>query len=155
MDKIKFSSEFKVGKNNIGFISSFFLEEFGKEKLGTGSVLPFQTLKRSMDDSEIISELGIKECTLSDVLATLKSAPKEIKDGYWNIFYIKGHSRVVYVGWDVSSWRVDTWVRGSYWDGGERVFSPANEILTPSSSPSESLTLPNELIVNSITYIKK
>ena len=124
MDKIKFSSEFKVGKNNIGFISSFFLEEFGKEKLGTGSVLPFQTLKRSMDDSEIISELGIKECTLSDVLATLKSAPKEIKDGYWNIFYIKGHSRVVSVYWFSSSWHVSTWRRGGRWGEGSRVFLP-------------------------------
>ena len=124
MKNIKALDEFKQGKNNIGFVSSSFISEFGNNEIEKGSVIPFQILKKMMTDSEIIKELGVKECTLGDVLETLKSAPKEIKDGYWNIFYIKGHSRVVSVYWFSSSWHVSTWRRGGRWGEGSRVFLP-------------------------------
>lgn len=123
----KASSQFKVNKNKIGWINSDFIKEFGNDELEKGKVLKFQKLTHSMTDSEIIKEFGIQECTLGDVLETLKNAPEELKDGYSNIFYIKGHpSRVVDVRWlgGHGGWRVRDWRRGdNTWSGGTRVFS--------------------------------
>jgi hypothetical protein len=122
MTKIK--HEFIKGKNNIGYVSDSFLQEFGNDELTEGKILPFQKLQKNMYDSEILSELKVQECTLGDVLETIKNAPQELKDGYSNIFYIKG-SRVVGVRWGDGGWRVDGWGRGGGWLRGRRVFSPA------------------------------
>lgn len=140
----KASDVFKKGENNIGYVDSSFIKEFGDDEVLPGSILKFDTLKHSMTDSEIISEFGIQECTLGDVLKTIQGSTPEMKDGYSNIFYIKGHSRVVGVDWDGGGWRVFDWVRDvSTWGGGTRVFSSAKLIVAGSSNPksSESLTL--------------
>lgn len=137
---------FKVGENNIGYVESSFLQEFGDEEITEGSVLRFDKLPRYMTDSEIIKEFNIQECTLGDVLATLKAAPEELKDGYWNIFYIKGHARVVLVRWYGSGWLVDVWGRdGNGWRAGIRVFSPATETRVLGTGSSDTLTLENAI----------
>lgn len=147
MNKAKFkkaSEEFVVGKHNIGYIWDSFKNEFSNDKLTPGKILSFQKLSRDMKDSEIISELGVQECTLGDVLATLDAATEDMKDGYWNIFYIKGRSRVVRVGWDAGrgEWSVNDWGRDDYsWSAGLRVFSPATGPQSSSSKSSDSLTL--------------
>lgn len=139
----KASEEFVKGKNNIGYVDNSFLNEFGNDELGLGQgkVLTFQKLTRTMTDSEIISELKIQECTVADILATMSAAPEDMKDGYYNIFYVKGHSRVVFVFWDVGRWGVVDWDRGGGWGSGRRVFSPATG---PSASElgSGSMALP-------------
>lgn len=141
---MKAKDVFKVGENNIGYVSDTFIKEFGNEEITKGNILPFQKLPRYMSDSEIINQLKVQEVTLSDVLETLKNAPQELKDGYSNIFYIKGCSRVVGVYWgsDGGGWGVRSWRRGSVWDGGHRVFSPANSGAgSVSPSPESTLTL--------------
>lgn len=141
----KVSDVFKVGENKIGWVDSSFTKEFGNDDMPDfGEVLKFQKLPRSMKDSEIISELGIQECTLGDVLATLNSATDNMKDGYWNIFYIKGHSRVVRVYWDAGrgGWYVGGWYRDCYsWDEGRRVFSPATCLSSLGALTSTPLNL--------------
>lgn len=142
----KASDVFKVGENKIGWVDSDFTREYGNDEMPEfGAVISFQKLTKSMKDSEIIKELGVQECTLGDVLATLNSATDDMKDGYANIFYIKGHpSRVVRVGWsDVGGgWRVLTWRRDVRdWLDGIRVFSPATVSGSVSTLSSDSLTL--------------
>ena len=138
----KASEEFMVGKHNIGYIWDSFKNEFGNDEVSPGKILSFQKLPRDMKDSEIISELGVQECTLGDVLTTLDAAGEEIKDGYWNIFYIKGHSRVVGVRWCDGEWLVRGWVRDDFsWFAGGRVFSPATGARSSSPKSSGSLTL--------------
>lgn len=142
MKKVK--DEFVKGKNDIEYVDSDFLKEYGETDLpATGSVLKSHKLERSMTDEEIISEFKIQECTLADVLETLKNATSEMKNGYSNLFYIQGHpSRVVGVLWGGGGWDVGGWDRGvGTWHEDERVFSPATDTLTPSSSPSASMTL--------------
>ena len=148
MTKVK--DEFIKNKNNIGYVDSDFTKEFGNDEITSRSVLKAQTLQRDMTDSDILREFKIEECTLGDVLETLKSATPDMKDGYSNIFYIKGHpSRVVDVdwcafdgGWDVYAWRRDY---GS-WNEGERVFSPATSGPESSSAlGSETLALENAI----------
>lgn len=139
---LKASEVFKVGENNIGYVWDSFIKEFGNDKVEKGSVLTSQKLTRTMTDSEILSELKVEECTLGDILETIKNATEDMKDGYYNIFYVKGHSRVVLVGWFGSLWFVGDWERlDDSWRGGRRVFSPATGPKALRSSPSEILTL--------------
>lgn len=142
----KVSEVFKVGKNKIGWVGSDFTKEFGKDDMPEmGVVLQSQKLTRSMTDSEIIKELGVQECTLADVLVTLESATEDMKDGYWNLFYIKGHpSLVVRVYWlaEYGRWFVDVWHRDDHsWFGGLRVFSPATEARSLGAEISTALNL--------------
>lgn len=158
MKTTKASELFKVGKNNIGYVSSDFIKEFRNEKITKGIKLPFQKLPRYMSDSEIISELKIQECTLDDILVTLNEATDDMKDGWANIFYVKDHpSRVVGVRWSGGGggWGVDGWDRGGRWVGGSRVFSPANHLdtMTTSTIPESTLTLDNAIkIVKNAGY---
>lgn len=140
-ESFKVSDEFIKGKNNIGYVDNDFNKEYGNDEFLPGKVLGMHKLTRSMKDSEIISEFKIQECTLGDVLETLKNATEEMKDGYANIFYIKDHpSRVVRVGWDVSDWYVGDWRRGGgAWDAGDRVFSSAT--VSQNLSPIDSVPL--------------
>lgn len=142
----KVSDVFKVGENKIGWVDSSFTNEFGNDELNSGLVLPqSQKLTRPMNDSEIIKEFGIQECTLGDVLATLETATDDMKDGYANIFYIKGHSsRVVRVSWysGYGEWDVYVWLRvDNSWIAGSRVFSPATVSGSVSTLNSETLAL--------------
>lgn len=140
MTKVK--EEFVVGKNNIGWVDSDFSKEFGEDELTEGKVLKSQKLPRGMYDKEIISELGIQECTLGDVLKTIQEATPDIKDGNWNLFYIKGYpSHVVSVHWSDGEWDVDGWNRGDGWVGGRRVFTPATPFESGASSTSPSSPL--------------
>lgn len=142
MKKIK--EEFIKGSHNIGWVDSDFLKEYGDEILkDQAQVLPFHKLTKSMNDSEIIKEFGIQECTLADVLSTMNQATDDMKDGYANIFYIKGHpSRVVSVRWDGGGWGVSTWLRdGVAWRAGLRGFSPATVAKRIGAVDSETLTL--------------
>lgn len=123
---MKVSEEFVIGKNNIGWVSSDFTKEYGDMEILPGIPLQFQKLTKRMTDSEIFSELKVQECTLGDVLEVIKNATDEMKDGYANLFYIKGHpSRVVFVYWHDSEWHVYDWHRAGHWNAGRRVFSPA------------------------------
>ena|SRR3990167_1719147 len=151
---VKASEVFKVGTHGIGYVWSSFLEEFGNDMVLPGSALSFQKLPRSMKDSEIISELGVKDCTLGDVIATIDAATPDMKDGYLNIFYIKGHSRVVLVFWHAGEWYVGGWDRGdASWGEGRRVFSPATGALSSSPKSSDPLTL--EILAARIEKIEK
>jgi hypothetical protein len=79
-----------------------------------------------MTDAEIESELKPGICELGDVLAFLKNASEECKDGYWNLFYFPAF--VVGVGWGAGfgGWGVSAWDRGDGdWSDAYRVFSPA------------------------------
>lgn len=140
---IKAKEEFKSGKNGIGYVESGFINEFGDDELIEGKALTSTKLKRSMTDSEIIKEFGIQDCTLGDVLKTLQNATDDMKDGNSNIFYIKGHSRVVFVGWHGREWYVDDWFRDDdSWSAGYRVFSPAtSDATTLNPVNSAALTL--------------
>ncbi len=131
MNKVK--EEFKEGKNGISYVNSDFIREYGNDDLTEGKVISFSKLPRIMNDTEIIKEFSIQECTLGDVLETITNTTPEMKDGYSNLFYIKGHpSHVVYVyrralfgGWGVGGWNRDF----GTWNGGERVFSLATGAL--------------------------
>lgn len=127
--------EFQVRKHDIGYLGSDFLPRLGHLPLEEKTVGSFQKLPRYMKDSEIISEMKPGECSLGDVLAFLKKAPKECFDGNWNLFYIAETAFVVGVCWfaGFGRWCVRAWDRGSAWDADFRVFSPA----TGSSKPSE------------------
>lgn len=116
---------FAKGVNNIGHVDSDFTKEYGEEEVNPGRVLVGKKLERFMTDREIISEFKVEEVTIGDVLATMNAAPDDIKDGYSNIFYVKGHSRVVDVYWRDGEWHVRAWYRERGWLAGGRVFSPA------------------------------
>lgn len=116
---------FAKGVNNIGYVDSDFTKEYGEEEVNPGRVLVGKKLERSMTDTEIISEFKVQEVTIGDVFATMNAAPEDMKDGYSNIFYVKGQSRVVSVSWRGGEWCVHAWDRGSGWRAGRRVFSPA------------------------------
>lgn len=155
----KTSEEFAQRKNNIVYVSSSFTEEFGEDEILPGTVLKFTKLGKRMADSEILKEFNIQECTLGDVLATLNAAKEDMKDGYSNIFYIKGHSRVVHVHWSGGGWGVDVWFRGVVaWRGGYRVFSPATDAVALNPLSLEYLTLEAAIKIckeNGLRVIKK
>lgn len=142
----KVSDVFKVGQNNIGWVDNSFTKEFGEDEFSDTEprLIPY-TLSKSMNDSEIIKEFNIQECSLGEVMAMMLNPSPEMKDGYYNIFYIKGHpSRVVDVSWisGRGEWGVRDWRRGGLdWAAGRRVFSPATEAGSISTMTSDSLTL--------------
>lgn len=107
-----------------------------------------------MTDAEIESELKPGICTIGDVLDFLKNPPEGSKDGNWNLFYLEHF--VVGVRWGAWSgfWRVYAWRRGdnNEWDACDRLFSPATKSEALSSSPSDTVTLPEILVVNGVTY---
>lgn len=142
-NNMKTSEEFMVGKHGIGYIyEDKWFSMLQEQPLGDPVQLgSYQTLPRSMRDSEIESELKPGICTTADVLAFLDNAPEECKDGYANLFYFPAF--VVVVVWRSSGrgWRVDAWERvGNSWHGSPRVFSPATGSSGTASS-SETLTL--------------
>lgn len=136
---MKASTEFKVGNHDIGYISPTFEREFGSTSFNKRPTPKFQKLPRAMNDATIESELKPGMCELGDILASLKDAPKECKDGRANLFYFPAF--VVGVRWRAGArfWGVDAWRRVGYeWSGGGRVFSPATGALISASSDLES-----------------
>lgn len=94
----------------------------------------FELLKTAWDE-EIEKDLPKKhifsETDVCAIIASLiEKQPKReegtlLNNGYLNIFYTP--SLVVFVYWDDGEWFVRDWLRGYYWAGGSRVFSPATE----------------------------
>lgn len=119
------TKEFVVGKHNIGYVSSDFEKRFKNIEFSEKKTVPtFQKLPRTMTDIEIEYELKPGYCELGDVIAFMDSAPKECKDGNWNLFYTP--SFVVSVRWRsrVGRWSVGAFGRYGHWGGGDsRVFS--------------------------------
>lgn len=133
------------------WVSSSFTGRFGNENIKPSKkVLPFQKLPRAMNDNEIQKELGVQECTLSDVATFLKNPPVDCDDGYFNLFYLP--SCVVFVRWSGAGWSVYAWRRDDFrWYGSRRVFSPATSVSETENS-SESVILPDILVINGIKY---
>ena len=136
---MKASEEFKVGKNNIGYVGSTFTSTYGKKEFEERETPTFQKTPRSMTDAEIESELKPGFCELGDVLAFIKNPPEGSKDGWSNLFYFEDF--VVFVDWSAYDryWHVDAWYRGE-WGGDRRVFSPARSSNTQASELSSSET---------------
>lgn len=154
MKTLKASKEFVEGKHSIGYVSSGFMGYFGKTSFESRSMPTFQKLETRMSDFEIEEKLKPGLCELGDILAFMENAPKECKDGNWNLFYTA--SCVVHVHWFGGEWFVRACDRGvSAWDAGRRVFSPANvRSGSSNSSLKSSDTLPSELKINGVTYRK-
>lgn len=138
---MKTSTEFQVGKHNIGYLYDF--DKIEEETFEQRPMPTFQKLLRTMTDAEIEKEITKgKLCTLGDVLAFLDDAPGECKDEYANLFYLP--SFVVNVYWlsGYPGWRVRTWDRdGGRWRAGPRVFSPATDTQALGSESSDALAL--------------
>lgn len=121
-------TKIKEGNFGIGYVSSDFVAEFGapeveSEKFQFRSV----DLPRSMKDSEILAEFKIEEITLNQLAYLLETGEGMLKNGYSNIFYIKGYpSKVLSVYWSsgYGAWDVLCWSRGEVWRVSRRVFSP-------------------------------
>lgn len=153
---MKASKEFKVGKHSIGYISSAITDLAKDHKdLESVQVPKYHTLTRRMTDAEIETDLKPGLSSLDELLAFLDNAPKECKDGKWNLFYFP--SVVVSVYWNrgTGKWRVLAWSRGDdYWREGGRVFSPATD--RPSEfSPSSTGTLTLESLDLRLKAIEK
>lgn len=154
---LKASEAFKVGKHDIGYVSSGFMERFGTAEFAPRTLGTFQILSRYMTDKEIETELKPGLCELGDVLAFLENPPESSKNGYFNLFYLS--SCVVYVHWLAGGreWRVSAWERDGYgWFAGSQVFSPATSNSIPMSStlsPSKPLTLRKETSRQALTRI--
>jgi len=151
MKTTKAKNEFKKGKHGIGWVDSDFTDLYGEQDVKPGTVLPFKKLERYMTGDEILGDKEVfqGECELGDILATLDTATDEMKDGYANLFYVKGSSRVVDVHWFVGGWVVGGWPRGDGWRAGRRVFSLATD-----SRSSDSGTRDLEL-ETAITKVKE
>lgn len=135
--KLKASTEFKVGKHNIGWINDRFLGSFGDKTFTERPMPKFQTLPRDMTDAAIESELKPGLCELGDILAFLDNAPEEYRDNC-NLFYTPDFVVRVLWGSFRRRWYVSTWYRGDdAWGQGCRVFSQA----TKSSGTKSSVTL--------------
>lgn len=136
---MKASTEFKVGNHDIGYISPAFEREFGSTSFNKRPTPKFQKLPHTMNDAAIESELKPGMCELGDILAFLKDAPEECKDGWANLFYTPAF--VVGVHWYCRGrdWCVFAWSRGGDgWGEGLRVFSPATDASVPSNSDLKS-----------------
>ena len=122
---MKTTQQFKVGKNNISYLSSDFQEWFGSMTVGKGKVLTEKrVLSRPMNDAEIIKEFSPEEVSLGDILATL---PTLDKDG-WYVFYVEDKDGVLCAVdgyWDGGGWGVDANRTGGLyrWDDGPQVLS--------------------------------
>lgn len=127
MNLLTISEEFTVGKHNIGYVNSRLFDRTPAQFEPVTALGSFQTLKESMTNTEIESDLKPGFCTLGDVLAFLYSTNETFRNGYSNLFYLE--ACVVRVYWDSYDrhWRVRAWERDDRgWDAGDRVFSPAD-----------------------------
>lgn len=141
------------------WVSEPFTKKFGNKDIKPAKTVPgFKVFTKSMNDSEIKSELGAQECTLADVAAFLEKPPEGTADGNWNLFYVAGC--VVNVRWNAGSreWDVDAWeLDDNYWFAGNRTFSSnwSSEPLNSELKPSDTLSLSlDEITINGVRYIK-
>lgn len=151
MKTLKASQEFKVGKNEIGWISDRLVRAFNGDTFVLLDQKPtVTTLERRMPDAEIEREIVRgRQVTLGDVLSLLRSSEKTYKDGYANLFYFP--SFVVLVPWDGGGWYVSADGRGGHgWIQGYRVCCPATDSQSLDTVPADSLPL--ELIINGHIY---
>ncbi len=155
-----------TGQLNIAWVGSNFKEWFGEPTVKPKKWKPYSVvLPKYMNDGEIMKEYSPKDITLDELAYLLKSKEGMLTNGYANIFYIgdsAGVLRTVYVYWGVGGWSVsaDSVEDAVRWRGGFQVFSrncfetgkvPESKTL----SPSETLSLPNELTINGVIYIRK
>lgn len=102
--------------------AEFKLKSFDLEKRSTD-----EEIEKDLGDKHIFSETDV--CAVIAGLIEKQANGEEgilKNDGYANLFYTSSH--VVGVGWNGGGWGVSAWFRGSRWDGGTRVFTPATEI---------------------------
>ena len=132
MKLLKASQEFIVGKHQIGWVDSDFIEEFLNTSFTKGKLLPTFELPRDMTGDELLKEYP-NLCTLGNVLAYMKAEKDDC------CFLVKGNSGVVvvYVRWGSGSrkWGVSTWRLGGTWRAGYRFTSCTTD------SSSDSLEL--------------
>lgn len=153
--------KFKIGENNIMYLSSNFKECFEDIPVEEGTTLINQKLPRNMSDSEILAELKPTEVSLGDVYETLKTMDKS----WCGIFYVKDKEnvlRAVYVFWDCHGWDVGVVVVSFPldWDAVDRVFSRnpfgSQTLNSPDSLTLGNLdTLPEKLTINGIIYVRE
>lgn len=130
---MKTSEEFRVGKHQIGWISSSIL-----------SALPATFKKRTSPTYQVTSKTmsfaELPECELGHILSFLENPPEECKDGYGN--YFKCGSLLVCVRWGGVNrgWDVGGWAPGDDVGAGRRVFS-GNLKLGTSGKTSDALSL--------------
>lgn len=136
---MKSQEQFKVGVNEISWISSSFEQKlYGiefEEKSAAGLVT--KTLPRYMNDAEISKEFGPEPVELGDILAYLKEADHS----KWYIFYVNDASGTLWAvsaDWDDRGWGVGAGsvAYPSAWGGGSVVVSrrfsdTQNQVLVP------------------------
>lgn len=155
---MKTTTEFKVGKHGIGWISDTFAKRVGISEFEKSVMPRVHTLQRNMTDAEIENEITKGQyASLGDVLAVLDSTDPVFKDGNWNLFYFP--SCVVDVDWYSGDrgWHVGAWDRGgSGWNAGGRVLSPAtSNRLNFELDSSESLERRVEKIEKILELLKQ
>lgn len=149
------------------FINSQYLWIGFKEK-----VLPFLTdtkyngrvhtfvLPRIMSNSELQKETNSIPIPVKYFASAISNFLKTADKSKWYIGHINTGSQVVAFNVD---WRDEEWNFRAYdfddgddWHGGRLFLSFATaDSETLSLDTSDSLTLPNDLIINGITYVKK
>jgi hypothetical protein len=126
MKTLKASEEFVVGKHNIGYVSDFFLENYGTLVVNEGKPITGKTITSTMTDSEIIKQAG--EVELGDILWLIDNQPDVLKETHWNVFPVKnfgGEVFLVSVCWGVGGrgWSVCMWHLTNEWGAGYQFFS--------------------------------
>lgn len=151
------SKYFVAGKNNIRWIDSDFTKEFGDHdlKLIEDFEPQIRKLKKYMTLKQMQDEFKPEEVTISDLVHILKTSDKLLKDGYVNIFLIKGSKWAVRARWRGGGWVVYASSVGSprEWGGGIRVLS-REFLVAENKTLSPSDTLPETLLINGVTYRK-
>ena len=107
-------------------------------------------LERNMLDKEILGELKPTEVSLVDVYNHLKTASHD----EWMIFYCRDKDNVL---WAVRAyWYGDGWYLYAYSIEDPNPWNAGSQVCSRNSFDTLSLeTLPKELVINGITYVKK
>lgn len=154
---MKTSKYFVADKNNIGWVDPDFTKEFGDHtiELVEDFEPQIRKLEKYMTLKQMQEEFRPEEITISDLVHILKTSDKLLKDGYANIFFIKGSRWAVYVGWNGDVWNV--YARSVEdpieWCAGHQVLS-RGFLDTENKTLSSSDALPLELVINGVKYRK-
>lgn len=159
---MKTSQVFKVGKNDIVYVSDDFKKDFYDLPFEPSKKVLFsKELDKPMTSEEIQKELNPSIITLPELLNTLQSDEKN-KEVFGFLAYVNnkdGVPRLVCVGWGY--WRgCYGWVVSSYsvyvtceWSGGHQVFSGNPfDSLTPSPFVPKLDMEITEIVVNGNAY---
>lgn len=140
---MKTSKFFKVGKNNIGYVSDKFQELFGDTEFEIPKKLELQhkVLEKPMLDKEILEKWRPQESNLGELAWAIENSANLLKNSYANIFYISDKNNTLwavdaywdpdYGGWSVNVYSVASLVE---WDAGHRVLSQVFSELGSSDS---------------------